>query len=191
MYVYVSRDGLKPIGPIASNWALRLRGIVLVLYTLGCSSTHNNTLQVVIENHWAPHLLRPALYVILCHGVFILYLNVLLLAQITHNGMWAICHHFASVVYNYFTFEFPFLSVPTPGPLHLSLLERKWSGVVFSQSENIVWFRDIRRHQLKLWRVTLSRNKQKPNMLLICELEKKISSLNHSNYSCMIIQFLW
>ena len=74
------------------------------------------------------------------------------------------CHHFASVVYKYFTFEFPFLSVPTPGPLHLCLLERKWSGVVFSQSENIVWFRDIRRHQLKLWRVTLSRNKQKPNM---------------------------
>jgi hypothetical protein len=134
---------------------------------------------------------KAGLYVIVCHGVFILYLNVLLLAQITHNGMWAICHHFASVVYNYFTFEFPFLSVPTPGPLHLSLLERKWSGVVFSQSENIVWFRDIRRHQLKLWRVTLSRNKQKPNMLLICELEKKISSLNHSNYSCMIIQFLW
>jgi hypothetical protein len=51
---------------------------------------HNNTLQVVIENHWAPHLLRPALYVILCHGVFILYLNILLLAQIIHNGMWAI-----------------------------------------------------------------------------------------------------
>ena len=88
--MYVSRAGLKPIGPIASNWALRLRGIMLVLSTLGCSSTHNNTLQVVIENHWAPHLLRPALYVILCHGVFILYLNVLLLAQIIHNGMWAI-----------------------------------------------------------------------------------------------------
>lgn len=83
------------------------------------------------------------------------------------------CRHFASVVYKYFTFEFPYLFVTTPGPLKLFLLERKWSDGIFSQSENIVWFRYIRRHQPKLRRMTLSRNKQKPNMLLICEFLKK------------------
>ena len=36
------RVALKPIGPIASNWAPMLE-----LSTLGCSSTHNNTLQVL------------------------------------------------------------------------------------------------------------------------------------------------
>ena len=39
--------GIKPIGPISANWAPRLRDPALAVSTLGCSRTHNNTLQVL------------------------------------------------------------------------------------------------------------------------------------------------
>ena len=42
------------IGPIASNWAPCLRGNKLELSTLGCSSTHNNTLQVLQRTSLGP-----------------------------------------------------------------------------------------------------------------------------------------
>ena len=38
---------LKPIDLIAPNWVPGLTGTALELSTLGCSSTHNNTLQVL------------------------------------------------------------------------------------------------------------------------------------------------
>ena len=38
--------GIKPIGPISAKWAPCLRGPALAVSTLGCSRTHNNTLQV-------------------------------------------------------------------------------------------------------------------------------------------------
>lgn len=44
MHIY--RTSLKPIGPIAPNWDLRLRAPVLELSTFGYSSTHN-ALQVL------------------------------------------------------------------------------------------------------------------------------------------------
>ena len=187
--MYVSRAGLKPIGPIVSNWALRLRDLVLVLSTLGCSSTHNNTLQVVIENHWAPHLLRPALYVILCHGVFILYLNILLLAQIIHNGMWAIAIILRPLSINISHLNFLFCLYPRLD--HYTYVCLNENEVVLFSLNLKTSYDSVTFDGIKLWRVTLSRNKQKPDMLLICELEKKNSSLNHSSYSCMIIQFLW
>ena len=184
--MYVSRAGLKPIGPIASNWALHLRGIMLVLSTLGCSSTHNNTLQVVIENHWAPHLLRPALYVILCHGVFILYLNVLLLAQIIHNGMWAIA----------------IILRPLSINISFSVCTHAWTITLMFAWTKMKWccFLSIWKHRMIPWHSTASAqvvtsdtvSKQTETQYAInMRIRKKISSLNHSNYSCMIIQFLW
>ena len=46
--------GLQPIGPIAPNCSPYLRGPELDLSSLGCSSTHNNTLQVFTENGIGP-----------------------------------------------------------------------------------------------------------------------------------------
>jgi len=52
---------LNPIEPIAApTWAPRLRGPALELSTLGCSSTQNNTLQVLQRTPLVPHLLRLA-----------------------------------------------------------------------------------------------------------------------------------
>ena len=45
------RVGLKPIAPI---WVPRLRGTELELSILGCSSTHNNTLQVLQRRTLCP-----------------------------------------------------------------------------------------------------------------------------------------
>jgi hypothetical protein len=48
---------LATFGPIPPNSISRLRDPTLDLSTLGCSSTHNNTLYVL--QHWTLHLLRP------------------------------------------------------------------------------------------------------------------------------------
>lgn len=42
--VAILKAGPKPIGPIAFNCTPRLRGPTLEVCTLGCSSTHNDTL---------------------------------------------------------------------------------------------------------------------------------------------------
>lgn len=85
-YVYVSRDGLKPIGPIASNWPLRLRGPVMVLSALGCC-TQNNRLQGCYGDPLGPTPPKAGPVCNIVPWCMYIILNVLSLAQLIRSGM--------------------------------------------------------------------------------------------------------